>query len=107
AEKDPDFTTLLGGLKIVRAAIWNVLADAGFERIDAGPGVPFDPEVHDAILQLPHEAHPQGAIVEELASGYRLGELILRPSKVVVSAGAGPERPTERSGPEPERPSSP
>ena len=46
----------------------------------------FDPHVHEALSQQPSE-HPEGTIVEVWQRGYRLGDRVARPARVVVSSG--------------------
>ena len=48
-------------------------------------GQPFDPNLHEAIMQQPHADYPEGTVVAELAKGYKLGDRVIRPSKVAVS----------------------
>jgi molecular chaperone GrpE len=88
AEKNPCFDTLFGGLKIVRDHLWKALKTTEFEKIDAETGNDFDPNFHEAMMQIPHPELPANKIVEEFAAGYKIGDFVLRPSKVGVSAGA-------------------
>ncbi len=74
------------GMDLIRRHLWEVLAARGLERIEAGPGVRFDPSVHEAVMQTESAEHEQGAIVEVVQAGYRLGDLVVRPSRVVVAA---------------------
>ena len=60
------------------------LAKYGVEPIDA-LGQPFDPNLHDALMQQPSTEHPEGTVVAELSKGYRIHDRVLRPSKVAVS----------------------
>ncbi len=53
----------------------------------------FDPHVHEALLSQPSAAD-DGSVIEVVQKGYRLGDRVLRPARVVV---AGPEE-MERSG---------
>jgi molecular chaperone GrpE len=46
----------------------------------------FDPHVHEALLSQPSEAE-EGAVLEVIQKGYRLGDRVVRPARVVVSAG--------------------
>jgi molecular chaperone GrpE len=62
-----------------------VLAKHGVEPI-AAHGHPFDPNLHDAVLQQPSTEHPEGTVVSELSKGYKIRERVLRPTKVAVSA---------------------
>jgi molecular chaperone GrpE len=61
-----------------------VLERAGIESFDpAGEG--FDPAWHEALQKLPVEGTEPGTVVETLQKGYRLGEQLIRPARVVVS----------------------
>ncbi|MNP65529.1 heat shock protein GrpE [compost metagenome] len=48
-------------------------------------GQPFNPEYHQAIMQVESEDHEEGIIVEELQKGYLLKDKVLRPAMVKVS----------------------
>jgi molecular chaperone GrpE len=52
-------------------------------------GQPFDPRVHEAISRVEHPEIPSGSVAVELQKGYRVGERLLRPALVSVSAGNG------------------
>lgn len=70
------------------------------ERYEVRPfeatGQPFDPRVHEAISKVPHPESPAGSVAAELQKGYRVGERLLRPALVSVSAGNGkPAAPSE------------
>jgi molecular chaperone GrpE len=60
----------------------------GLEEIETEGA--FDPHVHEALLSQPSELD-EGAVVEVLQKGYRLGDRVLRPARVVVSQGT-PEK---------------
>jgi molecular chaperone GrpE len=54
-------------------------------------GKPFDPSMHDAIQQVETTEHAPGAVAQEFASGYMIGQRLLRPAMVAVAkAPAGP-----------------
>ena len=63
------------------------------ERYEVRPfdatGQPFDPRVHEAISRIEHPQIPSGSVAVELQKGYRVGERLLRPALVSVSAGSG------------------
>jgi molecular chaperone GrpE len=63
------------------------------ERYEVRPfeatGQPFDPRVHEAISRVEHPEIPSGAVAVELQKGYRVGDRLLRPALVSVSAGNG------------------
>jgi len=91
AGRERNFDSLFEGLEMVRRSLWKGLGHAGFERIPAEHGDVFDPNVHEAMMKVPHPEVPENHIVEELSPGYRLGERVLRAARVMVSGGPPPE----------------
>jgi molecular chaperone GrpE len=83
AEDDP----LLQGVRLVRTELKGALARAGIESF-CPLGERFDPSLHEAVATAaqPPGGAPSGTVVEVYQDGYRLGEGILRPARVVVSA---------------------
>ena len=73
------------GVRLVHRALSEALRKEGLTEI-ATEG-PFDPHVHEALLSQPSEA-PEGDVIQVLQKGYELGDRVLRPARVVVSAGA-------------------
>jgi molecular chaperone GrpE len=73
------------GLDMVQRQLMDILAKHGVEPIPA-QGRPFDPNLHDAVMQQPSQEHPEGTVVSELSKGYTIRDRVLRPSKVAVSA---------------------
>jgi molecular chaperone GrpE len=71
------------GVRLVHRALADVLARAGLSEIETGGA--FDPHVHEALLTQPVEGADPGAVVEVLQKGYRLGDRVLRPARVVVA----------------------
>ena len=53
----------------------------------AAEGQEFDPNVHEAISQMPSDDHPSGMITHVAQSGFRMHDRVIRPSQVVVSSG--------------------
>lgn len=76
--------TVAEGVRLVYQNLFKALREHGLEAIETG-SEPFDPSVHEAMMQQPSADHPAGTILEEFAKGYRLRDRVLRPSKVVVS----------------------
>jgi molecular chaperone GrpE len=72
------------GVKLVHRELQEALAKEGLSEIETNGR--FDPHVHEALLSQPSE-HEEGAILDVLQKGYRLGDLVLRPARVVVSQG--------------------
>ncbi len=79
-----DERTLISGIKLVHAEVIAALARVGIEPFDP-VGEPFDPQHHEAVAQQPVEGAEPGTIVEVYQRGYRLGDTILRPARVVVA----------------------
>ena len=80
------------GIRLIDRALRGMLARAGLERIGA-EGQPFDPQVHEALLQEDAPDRAEGEVVRELRPGYRLGERVLRPAQVSVARGTSPPAP--------------
>jgi molecular chaperone GrpE len=72
------------GVRLVHRQLADTLAKQGLAEIETGGQ--FDPHVHEALLSQPSEAE-EGSIVEVIQKGYRLGDRVLRPARVVVSSG--------------------
>ncbi|MDX6489379.1 MAG: molecular chaperone GrpE [Gaiellaceae bacterium] len=73
------------GVRLVHRQLADALGKQGVAEIDTDGK--FDPHVHEAVLSQPSEAE-EGSIVDVLQKGYRLGEKVVRPARVAVSAGA-------------------
>ncbi|MBX7083897.1 MAG: nucleotide exchange factor GrpE [Nannocystaceae bacterium] len=78
---------LLRGITMVRDEFMNALRKHGIEPVRS-IGTVFDPAVHDALQQVDSPDHAPGVVVREFERGYRLGERLLRPARVVI-AGPG------------------
>ncbi len=78
---------LLEGVRLTRDNFTKVLQEAHVETISAA-GQPFDPRIHEALMQQPSADHPPGTVLQEVARGYKLYDRVLRPAKVIVSKEA-------------------
>jgi molecular chaperone GrpE len=85
APQDNGTATLVSGIKLVHDDVIAGLARAGIERFSP-EGEQFDPQMHEAIAQMPVEGAESGTVVEVYQRGYRLGEAVIRPARVVVAA---------------------
>src|ERR671915_750039 len=74
------------GVRLVHRSLAGALEREGLAEIETNGK--FDPHVHEALLTQPSEAE-EGSVLEVLQKGYRLGDRVLRPSRVVV---AGPTK---------------
>jgi molecular chaperone GrpE len=72
------------GVKLVQRELLAALARAGIEPY-APTGERFDPLVHEAVAQQPVEGAEPGTIVEVMQHGYRHGQSVLRPARVLVA----------------------
>jgi molecular chaperone GrpE len=70
------------GVRLVHRQLAESLRREGLEEIPTDGT--FDPHVHEALLSQPSESEP-GTIVEVLQRGYRLGDRVLRPARVIVA----------------------
>lgn len=77
------------GVLIILGRLAETLKREGLDRIEASPGMVFDPEVHEAVLTIPSADFTAGSIAEVLEPGYRSGERLLRPAKVAVAVASG------------------
>lgn len=71
-------------LELVAQKFRNTLQRMGLERIDPA-GEVFDPTEHEAIARVPSD-DDEGLVIDVVQIGYRIGERLLRPAKVAVSA---------------------
>ena len=89
-------TTLAEGVGMVHRALHGLLAKEGLHEVEADGQ--FDPHRHEALMQQPSE-EPEGTILSILQKGWRLGDRVLRPARVVV-AGPPPAAPAAAGPPE-------
>lgn len=89
---DGGASSLAEGVHMVLRQMQDVMARHGVAAIPA-EGERFDPTVHEAVMQQSSDTVAEGHVVTEFQRGYRLGDQIIRPAKVVVSTG--PEAATE------------
>jgi molecular chaperone GrpE len=81
---DDRTATLVSGIKLVHADVIAALARVGIEPFSP-QGEPFDPQYHEAIAQHPIEGAAPGTVIEVYQRGFRLGDSVLRPARVVVA----------------------
>jgi molecular chaperone GrpE len=78
-----DFEAFKAGLQLIQNQLSGCLGKQGVEPIEA-IGRDFDPNVHQAVLQVESPEHGHNQVVEEFEKGYLLNGRLLRPSKVSV-----------------------
>jgi molecular chaperone GrpE len=80
------------GVELVARELREAVRREGLEEIETDGR--FDPHVHEALLSQPSEQE-EGAVIEVLQKGYRLGDRVLRPARVVISQGVPEEAGSE------------
>ena len=80
-----DEAKLEEGVRLVHRALQDALRREGVAEIETNGR--FDPHVHEALLSQPSEAE-EGSVLEVVQKGYRLGDRVVRPARVVVAAPA-------------------
>ncbi|MBS4173591.1 nucleotide exchange factor GrpE [Bacillus sp. FJAT-49736] len=77
-------TQLMQGMEMVYRSILDALKKEGAEPVEA-VGKEFDPQYHQAIMQVEDENYGSNIVVEEFQKGYVLNERVIRPSMVKVN----------------------
>lgn len=91
AEKVEDAESLREAVKMIYDQFLAVLKNHGIEQITSVGGK-FDPACHQAMMNRTEPDKEDFAILEEFQKGYRLGEKVLRPARVVVNKLPTPEQ---------------
>jgi molecular chaperone GrpE len=76
------------GVRLVHRSLTSLLERHGVQPIETDGK--FDPYVHEALLSRPSEAE-EGSVLDVVQKGYKLGERVVRPARVVVAAPPPPE----------------
>lgn len=82
----PQVVGMEKGIYMIRAQMEDILKRHGLTRIEVKQGDRFNPSVMEAIAETESEL-PEGSVVEEIETGYRLYDKVLRPARVKVSKG--------------------
>lgn len=81
---------LIEGVEMTGRDFASTLAKHGVARIEPKPGERFDPNLHQAMFEVPDPTQPAGNVVQVVQQGYTVSGRLLRPALVGVSAG-GPK----------------
>lgn len=84
ASADESTRNLLAGIELTEKDLLNVFQRYGIRKVDT-VGHKFDPNMHQALFEMPTSGHPPGTVVQEMQSGFAIGERCLRPAMVGVS----------------------
>ncbi len=81
--------TLIEGIELTERDFLSRLGKYGIKKLEP-LGAKFDPNLHEALFEVPDETVPNGTVAQVMEDGYTIGERVLRPAKVGVSRG-GPK----------------
>jgi molecular chaperone GrpE len=84
AEEGDEEHHLTAGIRLVQQKMLEALRRVGIEAFSP-KGETFDPHLHEAVAQTPVDGAEPGTVVEVFQAGYRLGDDVLRPARVVVA----------------------
>lgn len=84
AKSNSDMESFSRGVEMIFRQMMTILEKEGLRPIEA-VGKPFDPNLHEAVLQEDSEEHAENIVIEELQKGYYLKDKIIRPSMVKVA----------------------
>jgi len=82
--KHQDLAAFLKGVEMILAHLYDMVKEYGVKPIEA-EGKLFDPNFHEALMQVEDNTKPEHTIVEELQKGYLLNDRVIRTAKVKVS----------------------
>ncbi len=83
-EEESSQQQLVEGIRLVQTELAAALERAGLDSYYP-EGEPFDPTFHEAMVQRPVAGFASGTVVEVYQRGYRIGDLVIRPARVVVA----------------------
>lgn len=86
---DAGVKALLDGVELTERELHKVLEKHGVKRLEP-QGQKFDPNMHQAMFEVPDPSVPTGTVVQVVQDGYKIGERVLRPALVGVAKG-GPK----------------
>lgn len=86
ASADAGLKGLIEGVELTERSLHNTLEKNGVRRFDP-IGEKFDPNVQQAMFEIPDSSVPAGTVVQVMQAGYMIGERVLRPAMVGVSKG--------------------
>jgi molecular chaperone GrpE len=87
---DSGVKALLDGVELTERELTKVLEKHGVRKFEPQPREKFDPNLHQAMYEVPDPALPAGTVAQVVQSGYMIGERMLRPALVAVAKG-GPK----------------
>jgi molecular chaperone GrpE len=96
---DPKVKSLVEGLDLTERELVKVLEKNGIKMFSP-VGEKFDPNLHQAVFEMPDSGFPNGSVAQVVQAGYMIGERVLRPAMVAVAKGGAKESKSENSTPD-------
>jgi molecular chaperone GrpE len=90
-----ELKTLIEGVELTERDFLSRLGKYGVKKLEP-LGTKFDPNLHEALFEVPDETAPNATVVQVIEDGYAIGDRVLRPAKVGVSRG-GPKPANENA----------
>ena len=90
---DAGIKALLDGVELTERELLKVLEKHGVKKFEP-LGEKFDPNLHQAMFEMPDPSRPAGTVAQVVQPGYMIGERVLRPALVAIAKG-GPKAPAE------------
>jgi molecular chaperone GrpE len=84
--KTGDLAAFEKGVRLIQEQLNKILEEFGLETMDP-TGQPFDPNLHEALMNQPSETVPEGDIIQVFQKGYKIKNKLLKVAKVIVSSG--------------------
>ncbi len=97
ATAEGGFKALLDGLELTERGLVKALEKHGIRKIEP-KGEKFDPNLHQAMFEVPDPSVPTGTVVQVVQAGYVIGERVLRPAMVGVARGGPKAEPSKAAG---------
>jgi len=88
-----EFKALIEGVELTERDLHVIMGRFGVKKLDP-QGTKFDPNMHQAIFEIPNDQVVNGTVLQVMQTGYSIGERVLRPAMVGVSKG-GPKAGSE------------
>jgi molecular chaperone GrpE len=86
ANADAGVKALIEGVELTERELLKVLEKHGVKKLEP-LGAKFDPNVHQAMYEVPDASVPPGTVVQVVQAGYTIGERVLRPALVAIAKG--------------------
>jgi molecular chaperone GrpE len=93
---DAGVKALLDGVELTERELLKVLEKHGVTKLEP-KGQKFDPNMHQAMFEMPDPSVPAGMVTQVVQPGYKIGERVLRPAMVGVSKGGPKQAPNGES----------